>query len=166
MDVDSVLNNLKAKARDVLKQAPYMMQAYIGTNMTRTSAASAARGLGPNRTTRLRLVTGNLFQSFAPNNPNNVTEFSESGDVVTMAYGSKVVYAAIHEYGGTIRHPGSNKWQVFRIGNKTIYTSYTKPHNITIPKRPYLAPAVEKMKSEGYDILIRKIKYEVLKELM
>jgi phage gpG-like protein len=166
MDVSSTLNRLHDIAAGVLKQAPYMLQGFIGTNMTRTSAKNAKAGLGRNTTTTLRMVSGRLFQSFNPSNAENISVINTRGDEITLSYGSKVPYAAIHEYGGTIAHPGSSKFQVFSIGNKTIYTRYTQPHSIGIPKRPYLAPAVKQMQGKGYDSLIKKLKYEILRELM
>jgi len=166
MDVGAVLNRLNAIAESVLKQAPYMMQAYIGVNMKRTSASAARKGLGRNTTSTLRMVSGKLFQSFNPSNELNITEIKTSGDVTTLFYGSRVPYAVIHEYGGVINHPGSDKFQVFNIGNRTIFTHFTKAHNITIPKRPYLAPAVKRMQTEGYDVLVKKLKYEIMRELL
>lgn len=166
MDVNAVLNRLHDIAAGVLKQAPYMMQGFIGTNMTRTSAKDAKAGLGRNNTNVLRMVSGRLFQSFNPSNTENISIINKSGDEITLTYGSKVPYAAIHEYGGTINHPGSSKFQVFTIGNKTIRTNFTEAHSITIPKRPYLAPAVKEMQSKGYESLIKKLKYEILRELM
>ena len=49
-----------------------------------------------------------------------------------------VPYAAIHQFGGTIEHPGSDKFQAFEIGGQWVYTHGTKPHPITIPARPYM----------------------------
>jgi len=50
----------------------------------------------------------------------------------------KIKYAAIHQFGGTIKHPGSDKFQVFDIGDTVVFTHGTKAHNINIPARPYL----------------------------
>lgn len=44
----------------------------------------------------------------------------------------------IHQSGGVIDHPGSNKLQVFMSGGHLIFTMFTSRHNIPIPPRPYL----------------------------
>lgn len=49
-----------------------------------------------------------------------------------------IPYAAIHNFGGTIKHPGSKKFQVFSYGDSIIFTHGTKPHDIDIPARPYM----------------------------
>lgn len=49
-----------------------------------------------------------------------------------VSWGSNLVYAAIHQLGGTIR-PKKAKRLVFRVGNQTIFAK-----EVTIPARPYL----------------------------
>lgn len=49
-----------------------------------------------------------------------------------VSWGSNLVYAAIHQLGGTIR-PRSAKRLVFQIGNMTVFAK-----EVTIPARPYL----------------------------
>jgi phage gpG-like protein len=55
-----------------------------------------------------------------------------------LGMGRGVPYAAIHNFGGAIKHPGSNKLQSFRIGGKWITTTHTRPHLIPMPKRQYM----------------------------
>jgi hypothetical protein len=76
-----------------------------------------------------------------------------------IAAGSpKVLYARIHEQGGTIHHPGSvGKLQVFQAGGKTIFATRTKPHAIRIPARPYLRPAA----LEAQPWTVRQMKVEL-----
>lgn len=47
-------------------------------------------------------------------------------------------YAGIHNFGGVINHPGSQKMQAFEVGGQLIVTHGTKPHKIPIPQRKYL----------------------------
>jgi phage gpG-like protein len=61
---------------------------------------------------------------------------------------SSLVYAAIHEYGGTINHPGSvpRKASVLHwtdASGKSVFAMRTRPHVIRIPKRPYMKPALK-----------------------
>lgn len=57
--------------------------------------------------------------------------------------GSNLVYAAIHEYGGTIL-PKKGKYLVFNIDGQTIFAK-----KVVIPKRPYLAPALDNLFKSG-----------------
>ena len=64
------------------------------------------------------------------------------GNLVTI--GSSVDHAGIHQFGGTINHPGGTKYAV--IGGKAVFLNKgatkfvgkTKAHPIKIPARPYL----------------------------
>ncbi len=51
---------------------------------------------------------------------------------------ARVPYAAILNFGGTIKHPGSNKFQAFMYGGEMIYTHGTRPHDINIPARTFM----------------------------
>ena len=51
---------------------------------------------------------------------------------------SDLPYAAIQNFGGTIRHPGSSKLQVWKGEGKTIFSQGTKPHEIPIPARQFV----------------------------
>lgn len=59
-------------------------------------------------------------------------------DYVEVSAGRGLKYAFIHNFGGTIQHPGSSKFQVFKIGEVLVFTNYTKPHKIRIPQRRYM----------------------------
>lgn len=58
--------------------------------------------------------------------------------------GSRLIYAAIHEYGGEIR-PVMAKFLRFQIGDKVIFTKGP----IMIPARPYLKPALDDTFTSG-----------------
>lgn len=49
-----------------------------------------------------------------------------------------VPYAAIHNFGGVIQHPGSQMFQAFTIGGKWVFTQHTRPHPIHIPQREFM----------------------------
>ena len=68
------------------------------------------------------------------------SEHGKSADMVWAEAGvyNGPIYAAIHQYGGVVQHPGSDKFQAFQIGEKWIYTHHTAPHPITIPMRKYV----------------------------
>jgi phage gpG-like protein len=137
---------------DIIRRFPYELQGYIGLEMNKTSY-SKTNDYPKNNTKVLNIRSGTLFRSFTKGNSLNL--FKETTDGVTI--GSMVKYAAIHEYGGTIKHPGSSKKQAFKIGGRLIVTNGTKAHDIPIPQRPYLKPAVQKFESERMSKLIFEI---------
>jgi phage gpG-like protein len=51
---------------------------------------------------------------------------------------SRVPYARINNFGGVIKHPGSDKFQVFQGADGTVFTHGTKPHDINIPQRKFM----------------------------
>lgn len=66
-------------------------------------------------------------------------------------------YSAIHEFGGTIRHPGGTPY--FMRDGLAVFVSksgqgafhhlpVTKPHDIVMPARPFMRPARDRMKPE------------------
>jgi phage gpG-like protein len=86
----------------------------------------------------LRRVTGSLSMSF-----DGLVERGSLDDVRLRLYSAGVKYAAIHEFGGTINHPGGTRY-IFGPGGRAIFVSkeyvgpvagVTKPHPITIPPR-------------------------------
>ena len=84
---------------------------------------------------------------------------TEEGEAVIGKVRSSgdVKYAAIHEFGGVIHHPGGTAYVV--IGGRSVFVSNAKaavmqvtgrtaPHDITIPKRSFLRSALADMKDE------------------
>lgn len=74
----------------------------------------------------LRIVTGRLARSLTGarkdgGNPESIYRFQSSPGVYQLTFGSRVPYAAIHEYGG-------------QAG---------RGHKVRIPGRPYLGPALQ-----------------------
>lgn len=67
---------------------------------------------------------------------------------------SNAPYALIHEFGGTIKHPGGTPYFIGENGLAVFVRKgslaglrglpVTKPHDITLPERPYMRPAVAK----------------------
>lgn len=55
----------------------------------------------------------------------------------SVAIGSNLIYAAIHQFGGTIR-PKKGAALVFTMGNATVFA-----RSVTIPARPYLGLSAE-----------------------
>lgn len=74
--------------------------------------------------------SGRLFESLQLQwDGNSATVFIDT---------SRLPYASILNYGGTIKHPGSNKFQAFEYMGGMVYTYGTKPHDINIPQRMFM----------------------------
>jgi phage gpG-like protein len=51
---------------------------------------------------------------------------------------ARVPYARINNFGGVIKHPGSDKFQAFAGADGMVFTHGTKPHDINIPQRKFM----------------------------
>jgi phage gpG-like protein len=94
--------------------------------------------------------TGDLYTSVRQ----EMRENAARGYIYGRVYvDPKIKYAAIHEYGGVIKHPGSNKFQAWFDQNKPgptgwTYTHFTRPHDIPMPQRSYMRSTLEEMRAE------------------
>ena len=88
----------------------------------------------------LQAVTGNLRRSIR-------YQISGNENEKTITFGTNVVYARIHEYGGTIQ-PVRARLLYFKVGGKSIFAK-----SVRIPERPFLRPAV----SDEAPIFIRTL---------
>lgn len=70
-------------------------------------------------------------------------------------------YGKIHETGGVINHPGSNKFQAWQGATGMIFTSFTRAHEITIPARPWFYSSWGERK-EDFLSGLEKIKREAM----
>jgi phage gpG-like protein len=124
------------------------LQMYIGLNMVKTNfdfskLKSTAEKKNPNTGKgTLRIQSGNLFRSFSPKRKDsgNILDIKTTKEGLTMRYGSSIVYAAIHEFGGKAGKNGS----------------------AVIPARPYFGPAIEEWKKERMNETISEAKQEII----
>lgn len=84
--------------------------------------------------------------------------------------GTNVEYARIHEFGGSIKHPGGTPYLFTgfaRAGGVTFLKKdgkypagvrFTKPHVITMPARPYLRPALDTKKAEALRVMEKALR--------
>ena len=89
---------------------------------------------GRNLTDQLYIQSGRLAKSLKKGNPDNIYNASILDNTIEYEYGSKVIYAAIHEHGGST---GRN------------YKSY-------MPPRPYLSLGLEDFKNEWFSKMVKK----------
>jgi len=72
---------------------------------------------------------------------------------LSISVGTNLPYAAMQEYGGTVR-PKSKKFLKFDIDGKTIFTKGP----VHIPAHPYMRPALIENKHEVREIIMQVIK--------
>ncbi len=125
---------------DILRKVPVELQMFIGLEMNRTKMGDKSK----NTTSILNVRKGNLFRSFTKGSPFNILKDTGKG----IEFGSKVEYAAIHEYGGTIDHPGTSNG----FGKGIPIPA----HGIPMPKRSYLAPAIKAFEEQALEALVIK----------
>jgi phage gpG-like protein len=115
----------------LVERVPAIMQVYVEEHFH-----AGHRTTPRNLTDKLYVNTGRLARSFAP--------FAREGVLrmkgLSVEYGTKVPYAAIHEYGG----------RAGRLGRARI------------PARPYIRPAVKQARKELVE-LYRAIMQEALR---
>ena len=107
------------------------------------------RAAGANK---LQLVTGALFRAATVYKAaGNKSATTGGGTNFTFQWGVdlKVIpYARIHELGGTINHPGGTPYRI--IDGRAVFVSKaqgaglpkTRAHEIEMPARPYITPAM------------------------
>lgn len=144
---------LKPIISDALQRFPFVMQAYIGSNMERQGLAER---IAPSTSAKLSINIGNLFRSFTKGGEGNIYKVSNVGGNFEVEYGSEIKYAKIHEFGGFIRSKGNmHKYFWARYAEtkqpyfRNLALSVKKKGGVNIPARPYFNPAVEKFKNDA-----------------
>lgn len=102
----------------------------------------------------------------------------KSGDFErTVGVHGNLAYAAIHEFGGTINHPGGQPYIVVTGDNgeptvrfikkgtkpKRGQVKLTKPHTITMPSRPFMRPAFQAKTGEMMRVYRERIAVAIAK---
>jgi len=130
---------------DILRRVPVELQMFIGLEMHKTKLTKDKKiSKEKNNTNILFVRSGNLFRSFTKGNPFNILKDTGKG----IEFGSKLPYAAIHEYGGVIDHPGT--------ANGFGKGIPIPAHGIPMPKRSYLAPAIKAFEEQALEALVIK----------
>lgn len=172
------LQAANAAVPKILKEAQLQVartiSGFVGEHMRFVGQGSAQY---PNTTDQLQTVSGKLYQSLIPKKANSIFRESDESGKVVIEYGSSVVYAAIHEYGGSINHPGGTAYMgipngkglvtfLKKAGTYPSEAKFTKPHKITMPARPYLAPAIEDYKASGQaEVILQEATMKALRIL-
>lgn len=96
----------------------------------------------------LHYITGQLFRSIQL----RVTE-SSSAIFARLFSAGDVVYAGIHEYGGTINIPEIRPVNALALrfapgGGEAIFRMYARAHTVTMPERSFMRSSLDDMRSE------------------
>lgn len=119
----------------------------------------------------LNVVSGNLRRSIFAKVPPSVTSTSVIGGASSSG---DVKYAGIHEFGGTINHPGGTPYIVTEAGAQFISKAaaagmktpppVTKPHPIPMPEKSFMRTSLAEMRSEIVEGLSEAVKVGMSRE--
>ena len=153
LDVAQLKGILRPIINDQLLRFPFVMQAFIGTQMERSGLKTR---IAPSTSTKVAINTGKLFRSFARGSEGNVYKVTESGGIFELEYGSDLPYARIQETGGFIRSKGKMEgyfWARYRETGvayfRNIALKVRRVGGVQIPARPYFAPAVQRFRQDN-----------------
>lgn len=115
--------------------------------------------------TILNYRSGRLFNSVKGVGYGGPKGFIATGELSSEG----VEYAAIHEYGGVIAHPGAKAHNVYmkwysKLHKRIIRARQTEPHDIVIPKRSFLERAI-KLNTANMEAKIARAIEVALKEV-
>jgi len=124
----------------------------------------------PVHSSKLTVRSGRLIRSLSPQGGaftaagerEQIREVQTRGGKVVGIFGTRVPYAAIHEYGGTIPamtiYPRKAKaLHFFTKEGKEVFAKYANVPARTMPARPYLGPAAKEAEPKIVAILDGKI---------
>ena len=177
--VEGVMKSLNAKWSTMLPKMKqgmkYGMELFLGQIQREQLSVvdgkvAAHGGFGTDKRSTsfgLRTVSGSLKRSMAVKAWNVGYDY-----IVRMGIGGmNAPYAHIHQYGGTINHPGGQpyvtfpdaggSWRFFPLSKDKVFTpayrdstnarvQFTRPHAIKIPKRLYI---YEEFKETGRELI-------------
>ena len=153
LDVAQLQGILRPIINDQLLRFPFVMQAFIGTQMERSGLKTR---IAPSTSTKVAINTGKLFRSFARGSEGNVYKVTESGGIFGLEYGSDLPYARIQETGGFIASKGKMEgyfWARYRETGvayfRNIALKVRRVGGVQIPARPYFAPAVQRFRQDN-----------------
>lgn len=184
--------------KDAMLTAPNELSAYVLDEMDFTKPKKrkdGSRRLPPNTGSRLRTLYGNLSRAMMPTeNKGNISRLRTDGKTYAIEFGfdptfkvqqgprvGDLRYGLLHEFGGTINHPGGTAYRMVKgravfVSNEKAKAYFaktgkelprTKAHSVRIPKRPFLAPGLSAYMSDpaGFQSLVDGIVVDVIKLL-
>lgn len=188
-----------AAIKDTAQSIPELLSIEILDQMDVVSSVKrpdGSRRLPKNNTNRLRNLYNNLSEALQPGGVGNVSKWEFKQGRYSLEFGfnpmTKVTqgprqgdlrYGLLHEYGGTIPHPGGTPYIVVE-GGKAVFVSIakaqeieaktgrklpvTKPHSITMKARPFLRPGLAQFEKDagGLPAVIRELETAIVDEFI
>lgn len=96
--------------------------------------------------------TGLLAASITAGSTQTATEFEVTSGQIIGRVGTKVIYAAIHEYGGTIV-PVNAKALHFKIGDRDIFAQ-----RVNMPERSFLRSSLQENRDRYVEALKQTVR--------
>lgn len=186
-----------AAIKETSQNIPEELSIFILDEMDFTSSVKTKTGgrkLPKNSGNRLRTLYGNLTRALQPGGKGNISKSEFKQGKYTLEFGfdptTKVTqgprqgdlrYGLLHEYGGTIPHPGGTPYIVVE-GGKAVFVSIakaqeieaktgrklpvTKPHSITMKARPFLRPGLAQFEKDanGLPAILRELETAIIDE--
>lgn len=160
--------------KEAARKAAYGMQAYIGAEMGVAQVSDAWRQGKPGATAfpaqattwssspKLQIRGGRLYKSFQPNGEGNVFEMSVSDGKVALLYGTRIIYAPVHERGMFIASKGRMHkyfWAMYAQTKNNFYKvmalSVQKRGGVKIPPRPFFEKGIANFEREGLPLVLQ-----------
>lgn len=157
--IQRLVKQIPSYLEGLAEELSYAFHAYVEENFHET-APSAPGGKG----NKLHVRSGALTRSFIPGQPGNATVRRISNGVLKLVLGSTLAYAKIHEKGGFVRSKGKMEKRLMALYMKTrqklyLYTALAvkKKGGITLPARPFVAPAAAELERVAPDFVSRSL---------
>lgn len=174
---ETMAMRVRELARDMLLSSADELAVYYNDNFGEDigGAAFSRQTSGPlslraprNTTNKLRVVTGDLARAVSGKQDEKgvIFDVKIQGDKIELVSGvdtRAIPYAAIHEFGGTIKHPGGTPYRMINGEFAPVRKSngrglpITKPHDIKIKARPYLKPGMEAFIKEALPRYVNRL---------
>jgi phage gpG-like protein len=146
--VETRIRGMNEKVRqalvDAVKTQWFALQSYV----VRTKLSSQV----------LHRVTGNLASSINVGGPNTASEFTETPVEIVGRVGTRVVYGAVHEYGGTFKVPAHQRTITQVFGRDVTPTVVSvAAHNVTFPERSFLRSSIQDMGTQIRQSIVKAV---------
>jgi phage gpG-like protein len=130
IEIQGKLPQVNTNFESVMEKITDIMYRSVQMNFIAGGRPQPWKSLQPFGESSHLMRSGNMFE--------NIQLKWDASSATVYLDTARVPYAAINNFGGTIQHPGSDKFQAFDRGGEMIFTHGTQPHAINIPARPFM----------------------------
>lgn len=179
--------------KEATQRIPLLLQAAIGSEMSDRALSAGFRdgsskspfddATARNSGDKLRIASGRLFRSFGTDSPDNISNIFVTETGAVIEYGTKVPYAAIHEFGGTIgarfvaskgkmhryfwaRYIASGDERFKAMALAVMKNGGVNLPAVTMPKRPFIEPGFQKFEKQYLPGILTGIAQAIMNEAL